>query len=250
MLIAQQIKQYRTLNKWFQTPLGLFAAHEFAVNLESVEELVRGDTLVQLGNCGENVWLKKLHFDHQWIVSPFTVLHKAQIESKLNHLPLNRNSVDCVLVPLTLEPFNYSLSLIDEIDRVLNPMGFVVFMCINPWSLWGAAIKLGRLHCYREHQVKMRSPFTLNRMFIQRGYQQILLSNFCYIPPINNPKWITRLTFLDEIGKMLWPFPSGFYCYIAQKYQLITPNHLLRPVTKPMSDYQSPLQPVTLTPVE
>jgi SAM-dependent methyltransferase len=250
LLIAQQIKQYRMLNKWFQTPLGLFVAHEFAINLESVQEQLRGDTLVQLGSCGENIWLKKLDFDHKWIASPFNVPHKIHLESELNHLPLNRNSVDCVVAPLTLEPFNNSVSLIDEIDRVLNPMGFVVLMCINPWSLWGGAVKLGRLHCYRDHQVKMRTPFSLNRMFIQRGYRQISLNSFCYIPPINNAQWIKKLTFLDEIGKMLWPFPSGFYCYIAQKYQFITPNYSLRSLSQPISDYQSPLQPVTLTPVK
>lgn len=247
MLIEQQIKQYRALNRWFQTPLGLFAAHEFAVNLESVREFLSGNTLVQLGNCGDNIWLKKLKFNHKWVVSPFALSNKIQIESELNFLPLNRNSIDCIVAPLTLEPFNNSYSLIDEIDRVLNPMGFVVLMCINPWSLWGGAMKCGLLHCYRDRMIKMRTPFALNRIFIQRGYRQITLSNFCYIPPVNNASLIKKLTFLDEIGKMLWPFPSGFYCYIAQKYQIIQPDHVARVTTQPINDYQAPLQPVTLT---
>lgn len=61
---------------------------------------------------------------------------KSQIECALNQLPLDRNSIDCIIVPLTLETFGSSLSLIDEIDRVLSPMGFVILLGINPWSLW------------------------------------------------------------------------------------------------------------------
>lgn len=243
MLIEQQIKQFRALNKWFQSPLGLFAAHEFAVNLDSIDEYVCGETLLQLGNCGENIWLKKLKFNHKWIASPFP-LAPIQLESKLNHLPLNRNSVDCIIAPLTLEPFNDSLSLIDEIDRVLKPMGFVILLCINPWSLWGGAVKLGLLNCYRDRTIKMHPPFNLNRVFIQRGYRQISLTNFCYIPPVNSALLIKKLAFIDEIGKMLWPIPSGFYCYIAQKHQLIQPSLMVRSITKPISDYP-PLQPVT-----
>jgi SAM-dependent methyltransferase len=250
LLIQQQKKQYRSLTKWFQSPLGLFAAHEFDIYLESVKEYLRGETLVQLGNCGENIWLKKLRFGHKWIVSPFPLAHKIQIESELNHLPLKRNSIDCIIAPLTLEPFNNSSSLIDEIDRVLKPMGFVVLLCINPWSLWGGAMKCGLLHCYRDRNIKLHTPFHLNRMFLQRGYRQISLSNFCYIPPVNNASLIKKLTFLDEIGKMLWPIPSGFYCYIAQKHQIIQPNLIARPISQAINDYQSSLQPVTLTSID
>ncbi|EHL30078.1 hypothetical protein LDG_7983 [Legionella drancourtii LLAP12] len=162
-------------------------------------------------------------------------------------MPLSRNSIDCLVAPLTLEPFNNSITLIDEIDRVLKPMGFVVLLCINPWSLWGGAIKYGMLNCYRDRTIKMRTPFNLNRLFIQRGYRQVSLTNFCYIPPVNSASLIKKLTFLDEIGKMLWPYPSGFYCYIAQKYQIIQPSLFVSPISSPIDDYQSPLQPVTST---
>lgn len=243
MLIERQLKQYRALNKWFQSPLGLFAAHEFLVNLDPDADYLHGETLLQLGNCGDNIWLKKFNHIHKWIASPFSLGHKIQIKCALNHLPFDRNSVNCIIAPLTLEPFTHSLNLIDEIDRVLNPMGFIILMSINPWSIWGGAMKLGLLHCYSDHKIKMHSPFNINRIFLQRGYRQYSLSNFCYIPPVNNASLIKKFTFLDEIGKMLWPFPSGFYCYIAQKYQMVEPNLKLSS-DKSIKDYEAPLQPV------
>jgi len=242
--MKQQIKQFRALNKWFQSPLGLVAAQEFAQDLDPVYQCLTGETLVQLGNCGDNLWLKRLKYKNKWIVSPFALANKIHLECSLSQLPLDRNSLDCIIVPLTLEPFGSSYSLIDEIDRILKPMGFIILLSINPWSLWGAAMKLGLLHCYFDKNIKMRTPFNINRIFIQRGYRQYSLSNFCYIPPVNNKSLIKKLTFIDEIGKMLWPFPSGFYCYIAQKYQMIEPSVLLRPI----KDFQAPLQPISLTP--
>lgn len=247
MLIEQQIKQYLALNKWFQSPLGLSIAQEFKEQLEWVNEYLRGDCLLQLGNCGNNPWLDALKFNKKWIASPFISQNKINLECAFNQIPLNRNSLDCIVAPLTMEPFGASYSLIDEIDRVLKPMGYVVILSINPWSLWGGAMKLGLLDCYNQRAVKMRSPFSMNRIFLQRGYRQCSLSNFCYIPPINNQKIIKKMVFIDEVGKMLWPFPSGLYCYIAQKYEPIHPSLIgLAVQDTAEKKYNVPLQPATI----
>lgn len=235
------MKHFRSLNKWFELPLGISVAKEFARNIDSIPEFLKGDTLLQLGNCGDNLWLGKFNFNRKWIASPYSVGSKNDIECSLNQLPIARNSLDCVLAPLTLEPFGGSLSLLDEIDRILKPMGIVILVSINPWSLWGGAMKCGLLNCYDNRNVKMRTPFNLNRTFLQRGYRQCSLSNFCYIPPVNNQSLINKLTFFDEVGKMLWPFPSGFYCYVAQKYEMIMPSLRVRASSK---EYKTLLQPV------
>ncbi|KTD62714.1 methyltransferase domain-containing protein [Legionella shakespearei] len=246
MLIEQQIKHYQALNEWFLSPLGLSVANQFVDQLEPLKAHLKGETFLQLGNCGDNPWLNSLDFSHKWIASPAPSAGKIQLECSLNQIPLNRNSLDCVLLPLTLEPFGASLSLIDEVDRVLQPMGFVIILSLNPWSLWGGAMKCGLLNCYSDHKVKMRSPFNINRIFLQRGYRQCSLNNFCYIPPVNSHSLIKKLHFFDEIGKMIWPFPSGFYCYIAQKYEYISPTLIAEPVPESYSkDYKSPLQPAT-----
>lgn len=244
-MIDDQVKQYCALNEWFQSPLGLFVAHEFSAQLERVNEFLNGDILLQLGNCGSNSWLNHLNFKHKWLASPFTLDKTIDIECSLHQTPLNRNSVDCVFVPLTLEPFGNNFSLIDEIDRIIKPMGYIVLLGINPSSLWGGAMKMGLLHCYQNRKIKMRNSFHLNRIFLQRGYRQCFLNNFCYIPPVNNSKLIKKLAFLDEVGKMIWPFPSGFYCYIAQKYEYITPSYVIKPIQKAVTDqYKTPLFPV------
>ncbi|CZG63610.1 TPA: methyltransferase [Legionella pneumophila subsp. pneumophila] len=246
MLIEHQIKHYRTLYEWFQSPLGVFVAKEFTDQLEPVKKFFKGETLLQLGDCATNPWLNLLDFKSKWIASPFSSTNRIHLECSLNQLPLNRDTLDCVIVPLTLEPFGNNFSLIDEIDRILKPMGFLIFLCINPWSLWGGAMKWGVLNCYGNRTVKLRSAFNLNRIFLQRGYKQCSLTNFCYIPPVNSQSLIKKLTFFDEIGKMIWPFPSGFYCYITQKYEYISPSLTIEPsIESVKKEYDSTLQPAT-----
>jgi hypothetical protein len=243
--IEQQIIQYRSLNKWFQSPLGIFVANEFTHQFQLVTDYLKGEILLQLGSCGTNPWLDLLDFNHKWVLSPIIKDKNSVLNTSLNQIPLSRNSVDCVIAPLTIEPFTSSFTLIDEIDRILKPMGYVVFVSINPWSLWGGAMKCGLLSCFAEHKIKMRTSFSLNRIFLQRGYRYCALNNFCYIPPINNYKILNKLSIFNEIGKMLWPFPSGFYCYIAQKYEYISPS-LIEPtgVTARIDNFKTSLQPI------
>lgn len=212
------------LNQWFNTPLGHVMVKEFSMALEPFAGYLKGDRLLQLGDCGANPWLEWVSFNSSWIASPFILPIPYQIQCLFNQIPLARDSVDCVIAPLVLEPFGGSYSVLDEIDRILKPMGFVILCCINPWSMWGWAAKSGYLKCYGDNKVSMHSSFSLNRVLIQRGYRQCALVHFCYAPPVNSQSVIKRFGFLNEVGKMLWPFPSGLYCYIAQKYEVIEPT--------------------------
>ena len=239
MLIEQQVKQFNALNEWFQTSLGLSVADEFKKQIHPVLDYLKGDSLLQLGHFTHNSWLDELQFNKKWIASPYFIKEENALICSLSQIPLPRNTLDCVFLPLAIEPFKNPLNLVDEIDRILKPMGYVVFLGLNPWSLWGAAIKWGFLQCYAEKDIKMQTAFHLNRLFIQRGYRQCLLNNFYYIPPVNNKALIKKLGFCNEIGKMLWPFPSGFYCYIAQKYEVIAPSLIVNEVIQSLpKDYE------------
>lgn len=244
MLIEQQKQQFNALNEWFQSSLGLSIAHEFTRQLHPIFDCLKGATLLQLGNCAENPWLDTLDFKSKWIAAPFNIEKKVNVICSLNQIPLNRNSIDCVLAPLTIEPFSNYLNIVDEIDRILKPMGYVVFLSINPWSLWGWAMKWRLVHCFSDHSVKMHTPFHLNRVMTQRGYRQCSLNHFYYIPPVTNQALLKKLVFFNEVGKMLWPFPSGFYCYIAQKYEYITPVLTEQALVREAAmDYEPSLQP-------
>ncbi|HVT62817.1 MAG TPA: methyltransferase, partial [Legionellaceae bacterium] len=132
-------------------------------------------------------------------------------------LPIDRESMDCIIAPLTMEAARRDKNPLDELDRVLRPMGYLIFLGINPWSFWGASLRWGRLSCFAHASARLSSSLSVKHAMVARGYRQCFLSSFYYIPPINNEYWIHKLEFLNQMGKMVWPYPAGFYCLIMQK---------------------------------
>ena len=226
MTLDDQLQKYQALDHWFKTPQGIYVAKAFASELAAVSDCFSGKKLLQLGQCGDNLWLPALNFRHQWVVTPDKDAHNQTLAASLNVLPFERSSMDCVVAPLTLDAFGLNKNPMDEIDRVLKPMGYAVFFGVNPWSFWGASLRWGRLPCFGGVAGVPMSSLTLKHSLLQRGYSQCLLRTFYYIPPVKNKSLIQKLAFFNEMGKMIWPFPAGFYCFIAQKYQPATPSLL------------------------
>jgi hypothetical protein len=227
LLLDKQANKYRALDNWFMTPQGMRVASAFTDELSAIEEQCTGDSLIQLGSCGENRWLSQLKFRHKWLIDPCMISRKTSLISSLNTLPIDRDSIDCVIAPLTMETFARDKNPIDEIDRILKPMGYAIFLGINPVSFWGAAAYWRQIACFGTSKPNLTSSLTLKRMMMQRGYRQCALSSFYYIPPVTKEYLINKLTFLNEMGKMIWPFPAGFYCFIVQKYQYCSPSLVL-----------------------
>lgn len=226
MDIQCEKSRFKALDDWFITPHGRRIGAVFAAELAPVRDCLFGHHLLQLGSFGDNAWLKDLSFPKKWLVGPSPVKEKIAFCASMTALPVERNSIDCVVAPFTFELFSKVNNPLYEIDRILKPMGYVVFFGINPWSFWGLASRLGLARLFSYRSVNTHSALTLKRMILSHGYRQCLLTSFYYIPPFCNENLIHKLEFLNEMGKMVWPYPAGFYCFIAQKYDpcLVSPQ--------------------------
>ncbi|KTC65886.1 methyl-transferase [Legionella adelaidensis] len=230
MVLDEQAIKYRSLDEWFTTPQGARVALAFAEEVLPLQELLKGENLLQLGNCGNNVWLSTLNFRNPWIVSPYMDLKNTHCSASLLALPFDRDSIDCLFAPLTIEAFGREKNPLDEMDRVVKPMGFVVILGVHPWSFWGFALKWGRLNCFANSRTQLTSSYWIKRAFLERGYRQCFYSSFYYIPPVKSKSHIHKLEFINEMGKMIWPFPAGFYCLVLQKYQPHAPDLALEEI--------------------
>lgn len=220
----QQVTKYLAMDHWFNTPQGRRVAHAFTTELVPVCDQLKGERLLQLGSCGENQWLSLFKFNSKWLINPCLLAPKTSAVSCLTALPIERDSIDCIMAPLTLESFERPKSPIDEIDRVLKPLGYVIFFGVNPLSFWGAALRWNYLKCFGDRSsVTLMSSMTLKHDMMHRGYRQCFFDSFYYIPPVSREYLIDKFEFFNEMGKMIWPFPAGFYCLIMQKFQYISP---------------------------
>lgn len=246
MSLDEQIIKFRALDEWFLSEQGNAIANAFFDKLALFNEFLHGDSLLQLGRCGDNSFFSSLRFKHKWIVSPYNE-EGASFVSLLNQLPIDRDSVDCVIAPLTLEAFPGEKNPLDEIDRVLKPLGYVVFFGVNPMSIWGWWLRAARNTCYGQEHGRPKSVFSLKRLMLYRGYMQCYLSSFYFIPPVKNKNLIRKLEILNEVGKMISPMPAGFYCFVVQKHQnSLIPLTTLKFNTPYRSNMANKLQPTCL----
>lgn len=218
-----QAEKFEILNGWFLQPQGIRVADAFTMELKPFREQLHGGKLIQLGSGGQHPWLTSLRYRSKYIISPNLPERDISLCASVQALPLERHSIDCIIAPMTVETTLHAMPLIEEIDRVLKPMGYVIFLGINPFSLWGLALKTGYLNCFTPHTGTLMSSLTLKQHYLNRGYRQCVLSSFYFIPPIHNPNLIQKLAFLNPMGKMIWPFPAGFYCLIMQKFETLPP---------------------------
>ncbi|KTD17210.1 methyltransferase domain-containing protein [Legionella jordanis] len=215
---VDQKNKFEALRDWFANHQGLHVGQAFLKEISPLSEFLYGDTLLQLGTCANNPWLDVLHYRYKWIASPYSA-PTSNIVTSFNAMPLDRHSIDCIIAPLTLQAFTHQINPIDELDRILKPMGYILFLGINPLSLWNLFMHVGRHSCFGAASPNSMSFYFIKRAMQHRGYIQCSLSSFYFIPPVYSETWIHRLEFLNEVGKMMWPYPAGFYCLLMQKYE-------------------------------
>ncbi len=214
---VSQAKKYELLNKWFDSQQGMNVAQAFVHELDKVSCHISGRNILQIGVTGGNDLLANMNFRNKIIVNPALKIGNTHTYANPENLPFQDNSFDCILAPFSMELFSNNQNIVAEFDRVLKSQGFIIFLGINPCSFWGLSAFLHKIKNLSKFSLKLRSVLHLKKLFFLLGFTQCYLSSFYYIPPVYNLKLIQSLSFLNEMGKMVWPYPAGFYCFIIQK---------------------------------
>ena len=216
-MALSSIKKYELLNNWFDGSQGIRVAQAFIDELKKVSCHISGKYLLQIGATGRNDLLANLKFRNKIVANPSLKTENTHLYTMFENLPFDDKSIDCILAPFSMEIFPNNHEIISEFDRVLKSKGFIIFFGINPCSFWGAFAFLRKIKELSQVPLKLRSSLHLKKLFFLLGYTQSYLNSFYYIPPVENVKLIHNLEFLNEMGKMIWPYPAGFYCFIIQK---------------------------------
>jgi SAM-dependent methyltransferase len=142
-------------------------------------------------------------------------------------LPFASNSTDLVVLPHVLEFSDEPHQILREVERILIPEGQVIVVGFNPRSLWGIKRKIDRSGEFPWNG----SYLSLNRLkdWLQLlGFEVDRGQLGCYVPPVDQLKWLQNWRFIENASDRWWNFSGGVYVLRAIKrthgMRLITPK--------------------------
>lgn len=213
-------------NLWLDTPQGRYLSEWESAKLDFVVADIFGFNAVQIGlprfdYLRNNRMPRRIRCDEA--AAPDVVLLSRAWE-----LPFASASVDLVVLPHVLEFSLHPHQVLREVERVLVPEGSVVISGFNPFSLWGLRRAFARTGGAFPWQGQYLSVRRLKDWLTLLGMETHAGAFGCYVPPMQEEKWLRRLAFMDKAGARWWPFAGGAYVIQAVKrvrgMRLITPN--------------------------
>lgn len=212
-----------SLEDWFATPLGQYLqAQELAYHDKAVADIF-GFHALQLGMPGVDL-LQANRISHKFRID---MKPQADVLARFDELPIDTQSIDLLILPHILEFTDYPHRILREVDRVMMPEGRIIITAFNPWSLWG----MRRWMRADNRQYPWCGDFiSLVRMkdwLSLLGFDVSAGKLACYVPPVAQEKWLSRLSFMEDAGDRWWAIGGGIYVLEAIKrvpgMRIITP---------------------------
>ena len=196
---------------WFETTLGQrLLSREQAIYDRAVGD-VFGFYAVQVGspqiNCLQQSRIPNL------IATGNTT---GDVHCESSYLPFAESSIDLLCMPHVLEFSDNPHQTLREAARVLVPEGYVILTGFNAMSFWGLNKRMIKAHRYPWHG----QFFSLSRIkdwLALLGLEFVEAQFLSHEVPINNEKWLKRLSFIEKMGSKWWPMMGGQYVIVAKK---------------------------------
>jgi SAM-dependent methyltransferase len=207
------------LHQWYQRPLGKLLSRTESTYLAGILPLLFGYHIIALGvpsGCdilATSTIAQRYYLD---ITQPSAGL-KIDLLAEPCQLPIASDCIDVAVLPHTLEFVEAPQAVLQEVDRVLIPEGYVIILGFNPISLWG----LWRLLHSRKHGAPWNARFfsvtQLHAWLTPLGFELISTQYYFYRPPSWQSSLLNRLTFLESVGSRWWFLCGGGYALLAKK---------------------------------
>lgn len=210
------------MRQWYAQGLGQWLLENEQQQLDRILPNLFGYHLIQVGHMVDADLLYSSRISHRVVVDSEIRDQEAAtagptLLGRPDALPLQRDSVDVVVLPHILEFEASPHEVLREVERVLVAEGHVVILGFNPWSLWGLWRLLRRRRGHPPWYGTFRSVLRLKDWLALLGYDIIMARNDFYRPPLRHAGLMRRLSFLERLGNRWWPFLGGAYVIVARK---------------------------------
>jgi SAM-dependent methyltransferase len=202
--------------QWLESPLGEALLAQEARLAEEALDGKFGEQCLQLGQWGDaKTFLRHARTQRSVLIDSAPLNGEPSAIGDLHRLPVANDSIDCVILPHTLDFSDRPHAILREVHRVLRSDGHLIVLGFKTSGLWGlrrlipgAAMPPGAQHLIAERRL--------------RDWLQLLdlrihgMSRFFYRWPLpgnsgpTSPDWERR-------GQQLWPELAACYMLTAQK---------------------------------
>ncbi len=195
-----------TLQNWYQRQPGSWIKDRECEESARLLKRLHGDCLLQIGGTSDLAHSQECRVPYR-----FGLGEKDEcfhVHSDKQHLPVQPNRINVVLLVHRLEYVHYPVKLLKDVHHSLAPGGHVLIFGFNPWSLMG----LKRLLSSKKSmpwQGKFWSRAQVKRWLIRSDFTILKSKTFCF-------GWRGTL-FKETLGQLFLPMAGGVYLIFAQK---------------------------------
>ena len=213
--------------QWLQTSLGESLLAQEARVIEEALDGIFGEECLQVGLWGEErAFLRFSRTQRASLLAEQLSDSGPTALGEPHRLPFESDSIDCVLLPHTLDYSDRQHGILREVHRVLRSDGHIVILGFRPGGLWGlrrlipgAAMPPGADHLISDR--RLRDWLQLLDMRIQSSMR------YFFRWPLPSGKSAPAANW-EQRGRRWWPELSACYMLTAQKrVSTLTP---VRPV--------------------
>ena len=198
------------------TPLGDSLVRVEARIVEEALDGIFGEECLQLGIWGdERTFLRYSRTQRTALIAVETTENGPSAIGQSHRLPVASDSVDCVLLPHTLDYSDRPHAVLREVHRVLRSDGHLVLLSFRPGGLWGlrrlvpgAGMPPGADHLITDRRV--RDWLKLLDMRIHTNLKYFFRWPLPGVKGDASSVW-------EERGRRYWPELSACYMLTAQK---------------------------------
>ncbi|MGD0466450.1 MAG: methyltransferase domain-containing protein [Gammaproteobacteria bacterium] len=209
-------KNWQQFRNWLKTDLGRYVLEQEAKSLPKILKNLFGSNILILGEPEFGTIISYLQEQYkninQFILHPVLQVNQSSsdllIAARQDKLPICSDSMDVVILPHSLEMVVNPHEVLRESYRVLRPEGKIIIIGFSPYSFWRIWKLFAKMFFKSPWRNAFISPARLFDWLTILGMEELFINKYCHVLPINNNKILSKLLFLEVIGKAL-PFRTG-----------------------------------------
>lgn len=127
-----------SVRQWLTTPLGDALLQQESRVVEEALGGIFGEQCLQVGSWGDtNLFLRHARTQRRALIDESAGVDGLSAIGQLHRLPVASESIDCAVLPHTLDFSDRRHEILREVDRVLTPHGHLVLLGFKTGGLWG-----------------------------------------------------------------------------------------------------------------